>query len=117
MGEDDMSKAAAQAWLPNVEEPSHRSGIYPAQWYQGAFQRKEIVSAVPFAEVQLQPASLDLRLGAKAHRVPASFLPGREHGVADKLAWLAEEEIDLADGAVLERDRVYIVPLLEALNL
>lgn len=112
-----MSKAAVQAWLPNVEEPSRRSGIYPAQWFQGAIQRKEIVTAVPLVEQQFQPASLDLRLGAKAYRVPASFLPGREHKVADKLAWLAEEEIDLTHGAMLERDRVYIVPLLEALNL
>jgi dCTP deaminase len=112
-----MSEAAMQAWLPNVEEPSRRSGIYPAQWYQGAFQRKEIVTAVPFDEVQLQPASLDLRLGAKAYRVPASFLPGRGHGVDEKLAWLAEEELDLTNGARLERDRVYIVPLLEGLNL
>ena len=112
-----MSEAAVQAWLPNVEEPSRRSGIYPAQWYQGAFQRKEIVTAVPFEEVQLQPASLDLRLGEKAYRVPASFLPGRQHGVAEKLSWLAEEEIDLTSGALLERDRVYIVPLLEGLNL
>ena len=90
VGDDDMSEAAMQAWLPNVEEPSRRSGIYPAQWYQGAFQRKEIVTAVPLVEVQLQPASLDLRLGATAYRVPASFLPGRKHGVDDKLAWLKE---------------------------
>ena len=112
-----MSEAAVQAWLPNVEEPSRRTGIYPAQWFQGAIQRKELVSAVPFVEQQLQPASLDLRLGATAYRVPASFLPGRGHGVAEKLEWLAEEEVDLSGGAVLERDRVYIVPLLEALNL
>ena len=112
-----MSEAAVQAWLPNVEEPSRRSGIYPAQWYQGAFQRKEIVTAVPMTEAQLQPASLDLRLGERAYRVPASFLPGRDHGVDEKLAWLAEEEIDLTEGALFERDRVYIVPLLESLNL
>jgi dCTP deaminase len=112
-----MSEAAMQAWLPNVEAPNRRTGIYPAQWYQGAFQRKEIVTAVPLDEAQLQPASLDLRLGEKAYRVPASFLPGRRHGVAEKLAWLAEEELDLTAGALLERDRVYIVPLLEGLNL
>ena len=39
-----MSEAAMQAWLPNVEAPNRRTGIYPAQWYQGAFQRKEIVT-------------------------------------------------------------------------
>ena len=111
-----MSEAAVQAWLPNLE-PNNRTGIYPAQWYQGAIQRKEIVTAVPITEVQLQPASLDLRLGNKAYRVPASFLPGPQNKVEDKLAWLAEEEIDLANGALLERDQVYIVPLLEGLNL
>ena len=67
---------------------------------------------------QLQPASLDLRLGATAHRVRASFLPGKERSVEDQLGVLKSDEISLeGDGAVLERGCVYVIPLLEFLAL
>ncbi|MEL6965787.1 MAG: 2'-deoxycytidine 5'-triphosphate deaminase [Pseudomonadota bacterium] len=66
---------------------------------------------------QIQPASLDLRLGQHALRVRASFLPGREATVADKVERFALHRIDLTDGAVLETGCVYIVPLLESLAL
>ena len=74
-------------------------------------------SPLPFAEGQVQPASLDLRLGEKAYRVRAAFMPGNGNTVADKLDRLKLHEIDLADGAVLETGCVYIVPLLETLDL
>jgi dCTP deaminase len=60
---------------------------------------------------------VDLRLGATAYRIRASFLPGRETKVADKLPDLAIHEIDLRTGAVLETGCVYLVPLLERLEL
>ena len=66
---------------------------------------------------QVQPASLDLRLGEKAYRVRASFLAGRDRTVADRLADFTMHEIDLTGGAVLEKDCVYVVPLLERLDL
>lgn len=66
---------------------------------------------------QIQPASLDLRLGSIAYRVRAGFMPGAAHTVADKLAQYELHRIDLTDGAVLETGCVYIVPLLEALAL
>ncbi len=66
---------------------------------------------------QIQPASLDLRLGAKAYRVRASFMPGPTTKVIEKLTRLSLHEIDLSDGAVLETGCVYIVPLMEALAL
>jgi len=66
---------------------------------------------------QIQPASLDLRLGEKAYRVRASFMPGRGTKVADKLARLTLHAFDLTQGAVLETGCVYIVPLLESLAL
>ena len=66
---------------------------------------------------QIQPASLDLRLGTVAYRVRASFMPGAAHTVADKLAAYELHRIDLTDGAVLETGCVYIVPLLEGLAL
>lgn len=66
---------------------------------------------------QLQPASLDLRLGHKAYRLRASFLPGEGRAVEDCLPDVQMHEIDLSAGAVLETGCVYLVPLQEALNL
>ncbi len=66
---------------------------------------------------QVQPASLDLRLGAKAYRVRASFMPGPGTKVIEKLDRLRLHEIDLSEGAVLETGCVYIVPLMETLAL
>src|SRR5437764_13803218 len=66
---------------------------------------------------QIQPASLDLRLGKVAYRVRASFLPGPHTTVAERIGELKLHEIALSDGAVLETNCVYIVPLLERLAL
>jgi dCTP deaminase len=71
----------------------------------------------PFAPGQIQPASLDLRLGAIAYRVRASFLPGPGTTVADRLIELKLHEFSLTGGAVLETGCVYIVPLIERLAL
>ncbi len=74
--------------------------------------------AAPPAHGQIQPASLDLRLGPRAWRVRASFLPGKTRRVGDLLSALKYDEISLAgDGAVLERGCFYVVPLLESLAL
>jgi len=70
---------------------------------------------ISFVESQIQPASLDLRLGDIAYRVRASFLPGPGATVAERIDELKLHEIDLTDGAVLETNCVYIVPLLESL--
>ncbi len=70
-----------------------------------------------FAPDQIQPASLDLRLGSIAYRVRASFLPGPGATVARRIAELKLHEFSLANGAVLETGCVYIVPLLERLAL
>lgn len=66
---------------------------------------------------QLQPASVDLRLGQTAYRVRASFLAGRDARVLDRLAEFEMHQIDLSQGAVLEKGCVYVVPLCEALHL
>jgi dCTP deaminase len=71
----------------------------------------------PYDSDQIQPASLDLRLGEKAFRVRSSFLPGPGMTVAQRIESLKLHEIDLTRGAVLERGCVYIVPLLETLAL
>ncbi|WP_336294710.1 2'-deoxycytidine 5'-triphosphate deaminase [Bartonella sp. CB169] len=66
---------------------------------------------------QIQPASLDLRLGHKAYRIRASFMPGPNVKVLNKLEQLKLHEFDLQNGAVLETGCVYVVPLLESLAL
>ncbi|MGR3803451.1 2'-deoxycytidine 5'-triphosphate deaminase [Marinibacterium profundimaris] len=66
---------------------------------------------------QIQPASLDLRLGSTAHRLRASFLTGQDATVADRLDELEMHRIDLSEGAVLEKGCVYLVPLMERLAL
>jgi dCTP deaminase len=66
---------------------------------------------------QVQPASLDLRLGSTAYRVRASFLPGPGRSVAQRLKDLSLHRMSLSEEAVLETGCVYIVPLLEGLKL
>jgi dCTP deaminase len=94
-----------------------QTGILPDIDIAGLFQAGALATARPLDGDQLQPASLDLRLGEKAWRVRASFLPGPDSRVADKLDRLKLHEIDLTGGAVLETGCVYIVPLLESLSL
>lgn len=92
-------------------------GILPSQDYRAFFKSGAISAAKKLRDDQIQPASIDLRLGAKAWRVPAGFLPGPKAKVADKLKLLAMHTLDLAKGAVLERGCVYIVELAERLDL
>ena len=94
-----------------------RAGILPAQAIRRLIEQGGINPAVPIAEGQVQPASLDLRLGEVAYRVRASFLPGPGRSVAHRLSDLSMHTIDLSHGAVLETGCVYVVPLLESLAL
>ena len=93
------------------------NGILPVQQLQQAMDAGMISAANEIESSQIQPASLDLRLGEDAWRVQASFLPGRGMSVTDKLEKFAMHRIDLSDGAVLERGCVYIVRLQESLRL
>jgi dCTP deaminase len=93
----------------------HSTGILPSHVLKRLIRaRREIVTAEDVDEAQIQPASLDLRLGPVAWRVRASFLPGPNATVREKLAAVAMHEIDLTNGAVLETHCVYVVPLLES---
>ena len=92
-------------------------GILADHQIDSLFRSGGLITARPFDKDQIQPASLDLRLGLKAYRVRASFLPGKGHLVSEKLDRLKLHEIDLTAGAVLETGCVYIVPLLESLKL
>ena len=75
------------------------------------------IAAPPCVAGQVQPASLDLRLGDRAYRVRASFLPGKDRSVASRLTEFGMHEVDLTPGAVLEKGCVYLVPLQERLAL
>lgn len=92
-------------------------GILPAQAIRALADTGEIIPAEPFGARQVQPASLDLRLGDIAYRVRASFLPGPGVSVRERLVQLSLHEIDLKESAVLETGCVYVVPLLESLAL
>ncbi len=94
-----------------------QSGILPDHEIAALFEAGALVADRPLDADQIQPASLDLRLGDRAYRVRASFLPGPGHLVAAKLDRLKLHEIDLAAGAVREPGCVYIVPLQERLAL
>ncbi|HEY2069046.1 MAG TPA: 2'-deoxycytidine 5'-triphosphate deaminase [Rhizomicrobium sp.] len=92
----------------------HSTGILPSHVLKRLIRaRREILATEELEEGQIQPASIDLRLGAVAWRVRASFLPGPDATVEDKLPAVFMHEIDLTNGAVLETGCVYIVPLLE----
>ncbi len=97
--------------------PKPQSGILPAQAIRALIDEGVLNIAAPLVDKQLQPASIDLRLGDVAYRVRASFLAGPGATVESKLATLSLHEIPLANGAVLETGCVYVVPLLEAVNL
>ncbi|AWN45861.1 2'-deoxycytidine 5'-triphosphate deaminase [Methylobacterium terrae] len=92
-------------------------GIQSAESIAALAAAGVIRPAAAFADDQIQPASLDLRLGARAWRVRASFLPGRTRDVAACLDKLKLHEIDLRQGAVLETGCVYIAELQEGLAL
>ncbi|MEY4965191.1 MAG: hypothetical protein RL274_774 [Pseudomonadota bacterium] len=90
------------------------TGILPSHVLKRLLdQGREITASEPFAPGQIQPASIDLRLGPVAYRVRASFLPGPAATVAERMASVFMHEVDLIGGAVLEAGSVYIVPLLE----
>jgi dCTP deaminase len=97
--------------------PPDAKGILPDRMIAAMADAGAILPAYPFVESQIQPASLDLRLGDIAFRVRASFLPGPGATVAERIEDLKLHEISLADDAVLETNCVYIVPLIESLAL
>ena len=100
-----------------ANNPSWSKGVFSARMIEALATRGHLTLARRFDADQVQPASLDLRLGAVAHRIRASFLPGPEATVEQRLNGLTLHTLDLANGAVLERGCVYLVPLLESLAL
>ena len=98
------------------------TGILPSQKIKEMLGNGEIKALLRQIDAgQVQPASIDLRLGDCAYPVDTSFLPGNGVRVLDKMKQLDERfedfKIDLRNGAVLERGRVYVIPLLESISL
>jgi dCTP deaminase len=103
--------------LTASDELLHTTGILPSQTIRRLIASGRINSPVEIAEEQIQPASIDLRLGSVAYRVRASFLPGPQYTVENKIRDLLIAEVDLTKPTVFERGCVFIVPLLEELSL
>ena len=103
--------------LSTDESASRTTGILPSQELRELIAGGRILASPSIEEAHIQPASLDLRLGDMAHRVQASFLPGPNNTVESKIKDLRMARLDLTGNTVLEKDCVYIVPLLEELNL
>jgi len=100
------------------------TGILPFQAIREMVDGGDIRATEIFGAIeadQIQPASIDLRLGSHAYPVDTSFLPGRGVKVLEKMEDLDPDfqrfKIDLTDGAVLEQGRVYVVPLAEFISL
>ncbi len=106
-----------------VNRRTRAGGILPYQDIRNLIARGAVSADPPIEDRQLQPASLDLRLGRKAYRLLASFLP-EQTDMTSRLnvldfyqSDLVMYEMDLSDGAILEKGHVYLVPLLERLTL
>ena len=99
-----------------AERETWTRGVFPARFIE-RLREQGAIDAPPFDPDQVQPASLDLRLGDTAYRVRSSFLPGPEQTVHERIRTLELHRLDLTNGAVLERGCVYLVPLQESLAL
>ena len=93
-----------------------RRGVLPNQWLDKAIDAGVVHSEFTIPQASVQPASLDLRLGEVAYRLRCSFLPNGQP-VEARLDELAMEELRLIDGAILERNRPYLIPLMEEVAL
>ena len=99
------------------EKGGNMIGVLPSQALETMIESCEILANPAIDPAQIQPASLDLRLGTVAYRVRASFLAGQGRTVSDRLQEFEMHRIDLSQGAVLEKGCVYVVPLMESLAL
>jgi len=108
-----------QPHVPTADPDFRKTtGIFPSQEIAALVADGEIASLIEIGADQIQPSSLDLRLGPRAYRVQASFLPGAHSTVMDRVAQLdGLPAIDLTQDTVFEKGAVYVVELLESLRL
>lgn len=100
-----------------ADDMTDQTGIFADTAIRDLHDSNAIISTLAFDPDQIQPASLDLRLGSVAYRIRASFLPGKMRSVEEKLDRFKLHELDLEGGAILETGCVYLVPLIESLDL
>src|SRR5215471_18224104 len=114
-----MSEAeTAAAGIGGERAQEASTGVLPSQELTRAIEAEWVSSGeYRIRPEAIQPASIDLRLGDEAWALRCSFLPDVDSTVEEKIDGLAFQRIDLRDGAVLERDRPYLVPLIEELAL
>jgi dCTP deaminase len=112
---DDTSDAKTSR--DQAAELASGNGVQPHQVIREYVRAGIITATEPVAPEQIQPASIDLRLGRNAYRVRASFLPGPGSDVLHKVEAMDAYHIDLSGGAVLETGKVYVIPLTEGLAL
>ncbi len=103
--------------FPEMIDTEGDNGILPWQEIKRLVETGRVGPGVP--ESQIQPASIDLRLGTKAYRVQASFLRGNSTTLMTKVHELLDSTIDLTESMpqLLEKGVVYIIPLQETLRL
>jgi dCTP deaminase len=116
------SVARAPLSLEPTEEQARLTkvlpGVLPYEAIRQMMREEQITAPLEIDLAQIQPASLDLRLGTRAYRVRASFLPGSDAPVMDKVTQMdGEPSIDLTRGVTLERDEVYVIELMERVAL
>ena len=115
-----LAKTASASTLTRADE---FTGILPDRAIRDMVKAGDIVGSLlrPIEPDQIQPASIDLRLGDFAYPVDTSFLPGKDLTVLEKLKRLDPDfesvKLDLSKGNVLEKGRIYVIPLLESVNL
>ncbi|MGH9721812.1 MAG: 2'-deoxycytidine 5'-triphosphate deaminase [Bryobacteraceae bacterium] len=114
-----MSTDTLEMFPELLRQPADVSttGLLPSQRLEEMIGSGQILASAPISQDQIQPSSIDLRLGPVAYHVRASFLPGPNATVQRKLQTVRIEEIDLSTPALLEKGTVYIVPLHEELRL
>jgi dCTP deaminase len=122
MAQGNRMSEEASVLIPEDEETGDGSkapgtGILPSHAIRELVRAKAIQGSEEISVDQVQPASIDLRLGTTAYRLRASFLPGSRSTVEDKIRNFGMHAFDITEGAVLEVGCVYIVPLLEYLAL
>ena len=101
----------------DLQSLSFTTGILPSQRISELIAHGRVSTATPIEDDQIQPSSLDLRLGPVGYRMQASFLPGPKATVESRIKDLAMTKIDLTRPTVFEKGCVYLVPLMEQLNL
>jgi dCTP deaminase len=111
------SSASPELFPGGVRTEPRKTGILPSQEIHELIRNRKILAIPEIEDSQVQPASIDLRLGSVAYRVQASFLPSRASSTNAKIQDLKLAEIDLTRPALLERGAVFVIPVQESLAL